>query len=335
MVRILTLLLFVLLIGCSSSKITTPTNSGDVDYSVVYMVHADANYTYHVEGDRLKADEQTVQEAIEVGKASVHGEVIIFHQKPERKRFLFFPKKDRVWYHYREGELVGKGSYSPQGGGFKAEAELYQKMSVDEGRKMFFYFGHEIPSKASFTYHHSDPDQEFNTEVFAEDITGFEDHFDLILLSTCNNGNPLMANQLAGKSKYLIASPRNLHLSYVDTQSLKLLEESPSVSTEALADSIAWNSFDRLSSELQTLVTLGVYNLDVVGSYIGSYADEYVRHLQSIQQESLFRDNTDCGKLDMFANQNIPEKGVTLYFSPPAFGREANVTSHSAWGCKQ
>jgi len=325
----------ILLTGCSTVDIVTETKITDVEYTAVYMIHGDANYTYHINGDRLQADEEVVEEAIARGKASASGEVFIFHQKPERKRFLFFSKKDRVWYHYRGGELVGKGNYSPQGGGFKAEAKLYEQMAGEGGRKMFFYFGHEVPSKSSFAYHNSQPELTFNTEIFTEDISLFEDLFDIVLLSTCNNGNLLMAAALAGKSKYLIASPRNLHLSYIDTQSLQLLEENPSVSNKILADSIAQRSFNRLSSQLQTLVTVGVYDLDVIKNYIDSFADDYGRYLQKIEQETLFSDNTDCRKLDIFTDQDIPEKGITLLFSPPAFGREAGLESHSAWGCKQ
>ena len=315
-------------------EVVQQQNPIDVQYSAIYMIHADANYTYHQDGNRLQADEQILEEAISIAKDADHGEVFIFHQKPERKRFLFFPKKDRVWYHFRGGELVGKGVYSPEGGGFSAEAKIYNQKSASEGRKLFFYFGHEVPSQASFIYHKSEPDHDFNTEIFTDTITQFESSFDLVLLSTCNNGNPLMAASLMGKADYLVASPRNLHLSYLDTQALSLLEDQPSVPTEVLADSIAQKSFNRLSSELQTLVTVGVYNLDVVGNYIKSYSDRYVDHLKIIQQESLFTDNVDCAELDIFAENKIPENGATLYFSPPAFGRQANLTSHSAWGCK-
>ena len=327
-------LLLVLFSACSTVNKTTDIPSADVDYTAVYMIHGDANYTYHEDGKRYEADQMKVEEAINRGKAAKNGEVFIFHQQPERKRFLFFPGKDREWYHYRKGKLIGGGSYSPQGGGFAAEAELYSSRASDNGRKLLLYFGHEIPSKASFRYHNSKPQFIFNTEIFSRDIALFESMFDLVLLSTCNNGNPYMASMLTDKSDYLVASPRDLHLSYMETHSLDLLEKKTTVSNKILADSIANSSFKELDQRLQTLITIGVYDLNVIDSYIDEYASGYIFYLENHDQESLFRDNTDCRNLEIFANQYIPEIGTKLYFEPPAFGKEANLENHSVWGCK-
>ncbi|MEQ8524869.1 hypothetical protein [Gracilimonas sp.] len=336
--KVLSLFLLVFLTGCSASEVVTKMDhQSNPDYTAVYIIHADANYTFHMNGKRYQADQEILSEAKAVGESARSGEVFIFHQQPERKRFLFFPGKDRVWYHYKGGELVGKGQYSPTGGGFSKEADLYRQMTGNSntGRKLFFYFGHEMPSKASFAYHHSQPEHTFNTEVFANDISGFEDKFDLMVLSTCNNGNPLTVERLTGKTEYLVASPRNLHLSYLDTHSLNLLETLSDVSTKSLADSIARHSLERLSEQLQTMVTVGVYEMDVVEEYMGPYADSYANYLGSVQQKSLFTDNADCNTLEIFEGQRIPEKGAKIYFSSTAFGREAGLEHHSAWGCKE
>jgi hypothetical protein len=333
--KVLSLLFLILLAACSTVDKTTYESSTELNYTAVYMVHGDANYTYHEDGKRYKADEKVIEEAITRGKTSKRGEIFIFHQKPERKRFLFFQGKDREWYHYRGGKLVGRGSYSPKGGGFTAEAELYKERASKEGRKLFLYFGHEIPSKASFSYHNSRPKHLYNTEIFARDLAMFENKFDMVLLSTCNNGNPYMASKLTDRSKYLVASPRDLHLSYIDTHALVLLEDNPSVSTQKLADSVAKSSFEELNKDLQTLITVGVYDLSVVDTYIDTFAGEYISYLENHEQRSLFRDNTDCRNLEIYTSQNIPEKGTKLYFSSPAFGREANLETHSVWGCKE
>jgi len=332
--KVLSFILLFVLAACSTVDKTTREPIPEADYTLVFMVHGDANYTYHENGERYRADERMIDEAIARGKASTNGEVFIFHQKPEGKRFFVVPKKDRVWYHFRGGELTGKGAYSPKGGGFEAEAEIYKSMASEQGRKMFLYFGHEIPSQASFTYHNSQPKQRFNTRIFTEDITLFEDKFDLVVLSTCNNGNPLMASGLTGKSRYLVASPRDLHLSYMDTRALQELEERPSITTGTLADSLAKDSFKRLSEQLQTLVTVGIYDLDVIDTYIHTWADTYSTYLEKLDQESLFRDNTECNKLDIFTDKSIPVSGTSLYFEAPAFGREAGRSTHSVWGCK-
>lgn len=328
--------LIAFLSGCSSSLKIADQHAIQPDYTLVYMIHGDANYTYHENGKRFKADQEIVAEAKSVARKAKHGEVFIFHQKKERKKLLFFPQKDRIWYHYRGGVLVDKGKYSPEAGGFGREAELYQAEAVAHSdRKIFMYFGHEIPSKTSLIYHRSLPKKPFNTEIFAKDLTKFEPHFDLLLLSTCNNGNPWMAESVADKVNYMIASPRNLHLSYMETQGLSLLEEAPNVSTKQLADTLALQSFERLSGQLQTMVTIGVYDLHEIGKYIHDYSNGYVAYLNKLRQKSLFTDNTDCNSMEVFKNQPIPQNGAHLYFKPPAFGRDSNLKNHSVWGCKQ
>lgn len=302
----------------------------------MFIIHADANYTYHVDGKRHSADKEALDKALETARKATHGEVFIFHQKREKNRFLFFPQKNREWYQFRGGALIAEGKYSPKKGGIEKEAEIYKnRAAAQSSKKMLFYFGHEIPSKTSLVYHQSRPESLFNTRIFTEGISKFEDRFSLLMLSTCNNGNPLMAGKLIGKADFLVASPRNLHLSYLDTDALQLLESKPEMSAEALADSLARQSFERLSGQLQTMVTTAVYDLDIVSAYITDYAADYSRYLDTVEQKSLFTDNADCNALPVFRKSAIPEKGVHLYFKPPAFGKEASLENHSVWGCKQ
>ncbi|MFP8487538.1 hypothetical protein ACKGJO_00420 [Gracilimonas sp. Q87] len=338
MLKHLLVLLFLPIIfvtGCSVSQKALEENSILPNYSLLYIIHGDANYTYHMDSMRLNADKEALEEAIKVAEKSLNGEVFIFHQKEEKRRFFFFPKKDRVLYHYKGGKLIGKERYSPYGGGLVKEAELFEEKSTEGVKKKFmFYYGHEIPSDPSLVYHQSFPDHIFNTEVFTSDISLFGKSFDLLVLSTCNNGNPLMANKLLGKTSFMIASPRNLHLSYIRSDKVNLIEEDPEISTEAIADSIAKSSFNRLSGRLQTMVTIGVYNLEKIGSYISDHSNRYEGHLKDIEQKTLFRDNVDCNILDVFTEDRLSEQGAYLYYRSPAFGRESGKKSHSVWGCK-
>lgn len=330
--------LFSLLVfwGCSSTQNTTNQRPAETRYSLVYVIHADANYTYHLKGERRKADLDVLNKAIETGRKAKYGEVFIFHQKPENKLLFFIPKRDRHFYHYRNGELIGGNSYSPRNGGLKAEAEIYkQKRAKSNSRNVFLYFGHEIPTGTqNLVYHQSQPSQHFNARIFADGLKMFDEYFELTVLSTCNNGNPLMVDQLTGVTDFLVASPQNLHLSHLTDQPLNQLETNPDITSEELARHMAKDSFERLSSFLRTAVTVAVYNLNLTENYIDSLAEGYRNHLNNISQTSLFVNNTDCERLPGFKNP-LPQDGVTLHHQPAMFGTNSTVEKFSGWGCKQ
>ncbi|WP_234570568.1 clostripain-related cysteine peptidase [Rhodohalobacter sp. 614A] len=326
---------FVLFFGCSSSQQMVDESTREVQYSLVYVVHADANYTYHLNGKRRKADLDVLNKAIKTGQNAKHGEVFIFHQKPERKLLFLIPQKDRDYYHFRNGELVGGGNYSPKNGGLKAEAEIVTKSLAESSNKnIFLYFGHEIPvGKPYFVYHSSSPYNLLNTEIFSNDLGLFGDTFDVTVLSTCNNGNPVMVESLSGITNYLVASPQNLHLSHLSDQPLRQLETNPDVPASELAQQIAEESYKKLASFLQTEVTVAVYDMGQTENYISSLARGYQSHLEKIYQNSLFVNNQDCKNLPEL-DHPLPNSGVTLYHKPPSFGRNSTDGSHSGWGCK-
>lgn len=143
-----------------------------------------------------------------------------------------------------------------------------------------------------------------------------------------------MARELSGLSDYLVASPQNLHLSHLMDSPLLQLESNPEIPTAEIAHSIAEQSFERLSTFLQTMVTVAVYDLKEIRSEVGQLAQTYRAYLEEIQQNSLFVDNVDCRSIPGL-HRKLPRDGVTLYFQPPAFGTESASANHSGWGCKQ
>lgn len=328
--------LLLIISACSAAHQSVDDTQPEVRYSLIYVIHGDANYTYHQDGNLRKADLDALNRAIDTARKAKTGEVFIFHQKPERKLLFLLPQKDRLIYHFRNGELVGGQSYSPIEGGLKAEANLYNRLKAETGgRSVFLYFGHEIPSGTpNLVYHRSQPHLQFNEDIFSDDLSLFQDHFNLVVLSTCNNGNPLMAQELSGMADFLVASPQNLHLSHLTDSPLLQLESNPGISTGELAHSVAETSFNRLSEFLQTMVTVAVYDLADIRSTINQAAQTYREYLNTIQQNSLFVDNVDCRSIPEL-RQNLPQDGVSLYFQPPAFGTESGAANHSGWGCKQ
>ncbi len=327
----------MLISGCSGSKkISTDTKDPEVKYSIISVIHADANYVYHNDGELLKANEEALKQSVSIAENASKGEFFIFHQKPERKAFLFFPKKDRELYHYRNGKLLRKINYSPLGGGFDKEVELYLKYSVkNDTQSYFLYFGHEIPTYSNRNYHHSMPDQEFNTEVFTNDLRNFTENFELSILSTCNNGNPYMLNKLKNISKKVVASPQNLHLSYLHIEDLNMLENESMVPTIDLADSIASSSYQLLTEKLQTAVTIGVYDSESLkkNTDFTKMVKHYEEYIERRNAGEFFTDNSDCSALESL--MKMPEKGVKIYYKAAAFGRKASKNTHSGWGCKK
>lgn len=317
----------------SSSNSNGPLENSK--YSLIYLIHGDANYIYHENGKRYQADEQALEDALAIAKKARSGEVFILHQKPERKILGLFPKKDRVFYHFVNGALQNKMNYSPEDGGFTKEAQIYNELSAAEtNRNFFFYFGHEIPTFTEQHYHTSQPDQKLNTAIFSDHLSAFSPFFDLTVVSTCNNGNPKFVHALSDNTEFLIASPQNLHLSYFTLKKISLLEENPEIETEALADSIAQDSFTELSANLQTMITVGVYDLSLIESYSATLADRYSIYLEDISAKPLFTDNIDCVNLPFLRN-SLDTNGISLYYKPPAFGRKASQKTHSGWGCKE
>lgn len=346
-------LIFILVLGSlgcrnyqtlSTGQYSSPNVAADttqINYTLIYIIHGDANYLYHDEQGRgLQADEQQMKEAISVAREARHGEVFIFHLKPEKRVLWLFPKKDRVFLHYRNGKLLHRDKYSPNedSQSFVSESRFYKKYQSENSARLFFlYFGHEIPNDKGVNYFHSRPEAEFNTGTFAAGLSSFlskKERFDLTVLSTCDNGTPMMASEIQSSSRYLLASPQNLHLSHLDTHSLLQLEQSPKLPTSSLADSMASNSFDRLTGFIQTAVTISIYDLQETGHYMDELSDSYATYRKQNSMDEIEQENIDCADLP-FWDGDGSSKGITVYYKPPNFGRRTGLTSHSGWGCKK
>ncbi|MFA5669568.1 MAG: hypothetical protein WC967_09990 [Balneolaceae bacterium] len=324
--------------GCASSNRVTQKSTSfqkETAYTIIFVIHADSDYLFHQNGRAYQADKEALGKATDVAINAHNGEVFIFHQKPKKKTLWLFPKKSRQFLHYKNGALVERSHYSSEDGGFEAEAIIYKaNKNSKSDRNIFVYLGHEIPSYEGRSYHQSQPKHAFNSFVFANSLKEFEPNFDLTILSTCNNGNLQTAHELLGITEVLLASPQNLHLSYLDFESLSLLENEIKPTTLALADSIGESSFNRLSNSLQTAVTVSVYDMNRLQPMLESTFPIYQKYLQTISKPVPFADNLDCANLKSLQGL-IDSAGVHTYFRPAMFGRKSNQTTHSGWGCKE
>ena len=342
------LLLGYMLSGCSTSselfRLKSLQENVEATYSIIYYIHADSDYLYHdASGNAQRENKKVLQSAIKVAETAKSGEVFVFYQASEKKFLGLFPRNRSQFYHYINGELTTHllFRHSDTSEAFlSTEALLFNQYrsqtAKQEHRSYFLFFGHEIPSTGGLKYHHSLPRIAVNTETFSAGIQKFlntkEQLFQLVVLSTCNNGTPLMATALMSFSEVLLASPQNLHLSHIDSNNLHLLETHPQISPIQLANEIAESTFIRLKSEVQTTVTLTVYDFKIIQeqqkklfSFIDSYL--YVANMDYVS------DNIDCDNFSIFESQYFAN-GIQTRYKGAKFGRNANITIHSGWGCK-
>lgn len=334
--------------GCSQTSTLIDDDSSleetPPEYSLIFYIHGDSDYLFHFEdGTPGQADENALLKATEVAEQAGKGEVFIFHQLPAKKRFWLFPGRTSEMIHYRNGQIVNHVSYrhnSDQEFFLADESDLYHQFRSEQlnehNPKHFLYFGHEIPDQNGTGYHTSQPKITVNTATFANGIDRFltseNERFDLIVLSTCNNGSAAMVKQLTPIANYLLASPQNLHLSHIDLGQLSTLEENPRPSTYETVLSIATESFNRLTQSIQTTVTLSIYNLNVVKDYIDDLYTQ-VKNYEDEQSPDPYRENIDCKDLNIFQDGEYT-LGVETLFRPARFGLRSENSTHSGWGCK-
>lgn len=314
-----------------------------VTYSAIIFIHGDSDYLYHTSnGEALEADEQALVRAKKMAEEANKGEVFIYHQKKQKTILGLFPRRSNRFYHYINGEMVRRIAYRNTSNDepfFQTESELFrdvrEKKRSEDPRMFFFYYGHEIPLNPGMSYHSSRSGIAVHTEAFSSGVNLFLDDqkkFDLVVLSTCSNGSPKMVNHLQGVTDVLLASPQNLHLSHIHPFPVIRVEKNPDISSFQLAEVIAKDSFQRLTESVQTAVTLSVYEMGTVSSYIAELDRQTDRYMEQ-KTPNMYRDNTDCSKLSFFDPERY-RKGVTTFFRPAIFGSDKSDSVHSGWGCK-
>lgn len=316
-------------------------------YSIICMIHGDANYVYHdTVGIAHYANEEALAKAHTVARANPEAEVFIFHEKPLSKTLFLFKQRDGDFYYYRNGELAATHSYWRDEGAarFAAQGALYNQfrsksISAALGRatRMLLYFGHEIPEVEGLHYDASYPDSTLTITKFSDDLKSFSPdtkHFDLIVMSTCFNGTPYSISALASHTRFVIASPTNLHLSYFDIAPFEHLESTMSHRGVApFARLAAKSAFDILSASVQTVVSVGVYDVAKIAGYTQSVDAAYRQALVSLASAPVLTlAHCDCAEQAPF-NSPLMNTGVEVFYRPAKFGRDATKLQHSGWSC--
>ncbi len=324
------LILFISLTAFNAS-----IQGAEKSFSIIFIIHGDADYLYHdTSGTSYYADKEVLDQAFNVAEELDNAEVFIFHQGPA-SRFLFFPQDDSHFYYFKNGERVKEDAYRRHkyDSSFSEELKLYEKFRDrdKDGIKILLYYGHEIPEGNSINqYNITHPEISFNDSLFAKAVKGFSagTEFDLVVLSTCNNGTPEMIHLLSPFTKFIIASPENLHLSQMNSSILKDLNLK-NYEPYSFARTFAENAFNILKKNTLTVITISLYDTDSTKPYLRSLSKKLRK-----QQETAALNNCDCSKIGSYRKQGM-ETGVTVFYKPPVFGKNKNKTVHSGWGCKQ
>jgi hypothetical protein len=316
-------------------------------YVLVFIIHGDGDYLYHdADGNAYLADTMAVAGAKMVAENNPSAEVIIFHQRERKTNFFFFSRPDGIFYHYRNGAMITQEFYwrNNDTSRFDPEVSLYShRASSDNQEKIdiILYFGHEIPEYGGRGYDRSLPDRSFNLRDLAAGMNGFlrQGPCDLLVLSTCNGGTPYTIGTLGRYARNIIASPGDLHLSYFDLRPLEHLEIGiPNGNIRSFARLFARRSFDRLSDEIHTAVTVAVYDMEKVQGYLRSAQKRYEQMVKRMSEETkestTITEHYDCAELSDYAMPGMSE-GVEVFFRPARFGRLQYAQRHSGWVCTQ
>ena len=341
--------LVLFLFSCSSirsSRRETPLEDESAlppRYSMVFIIHGDGDYLYHdPRGNAYRADEETLVGATMVAVRNPQAEVFIFHERPRRNALLFFPLRDGEFYYYRYGRLLAKESYWRNQGQsrYDPEVQLYHRFHVEEQPqlvRLFLYFGHEIPEFEGLGYDVSYAHRRFTVHDLADGlkrITQDSIKFDLIVLSTCFSGTPYTIASLAPYARTIVASPDNLHLSYFDLHPFERLDVGlRDGDMAAFAIKFAHQAFDRLTEDIQTAVTVAVYDVERVQGYLNSVDSVYGQTLTTVKGQTHGSiEHCDCAEDPVYVLPGMSE-GVNVFYRPPRFGRSKHKQNHSGWGC--
>jgi len=312
-------------------------------YSIVCIIHGDDSYLYHdADGAAHKADEVTLAKATTAAERNTQAEVFIFHERRRTHLLFLFPRRDGTFYYYRQGRLIAKESYWRDQGQlrFDPEMELYSRFHAAESPelvRLFLYFGHEIPEFGGAGYDASYEKRTFTVDDLAgplERITGDSTKVDLVVLSTCFGGTPRTIAAVAPYARYVIASPDNLHLSYFDIEPLERLDAGlREGDVSGFANAFAHNAFDRLAEDIQTAVSVVVYDVDRVREFLHSVDSIYDQNMTALQRAGPASiEHFDCAEDPAYALPGMSE-GITVLYRPSRFGRAKNKDSHSGWEC--
>lgn len=314
--------------SCSSNtyyNINKSFSPDSLSHSLIFYIHGDSDYLYYNDkNEAVYADKKSVEKAMNVAKQLTNSEVFIFYQKRKEYFLFFFPEDDKELYYFRKGKLIAR--YSTEASETSLlddEIQFVDKYSVSNKAPnlptIFLYFGHQIPEKNETGYFVSHPQIAFGIDTLSNKLDQLRSelgikNFDISILSTCVGGTPYVAEKFSSLTKYLIASPEDLHLSYMDIDYLKELNSMSDIDIEKFSKSFSLNSFNMLKEKTTTIISIVDYNMGKLRKTLS-----HIKNLTCKESLNLLRDHD----------------GVTIYYRPPKFGKHKNELHHTGWNCAE
>lgn len=356
----------------SALKAGTPSTQGRTRYSIIYVINGEGSNLYHdEEGRPLFADVQMLDQAKEIAREASETEVFIFYLKPAglhqaRVKLYYYrnpiSKKSVMRYTLHSGRSEEISSWLEF---YKKHSLRFQEPGVNSRwRSFFFYFGHELQEGKNPGS--QGPMHLFTTDDLADALSclsadfGVDEYgFDLVIVSACYSGTPGIIGRIIPYARYIIASPEPLHLSHISTEPFKNVGEIEKKGTFQFVMGAARYAFERLTHMTNTAVTVAVYDSARVIPYIatvealcmpgkrGNYGgmppekidqsacgpgEEGKDFTGATIEASGVPEYYDCAENPGF-REDVMEKGVTVFYRPPLFGRERGKTEHSGWEC--
>jgi len=351
-IRVFYLVIILFLSSCSHDIVLqheSKLSSGsafETKYSMIFVIHGDGDYLYHdTSYNEYIADEEALLNAKKVAMQNPNAEVFIFHQKPRNHFLFFFPLRDGEFYYYRNGQLLENKLYwrDQEKSNLDFEVAAYhrfRKVTPNKLINIFLYFGHEVPEFGGAGYDESYSDRTFNIDDLTNGLKGFisdSSKFDLTILSSCFGGTPYTIRKLGSLSQIIIASPANLHLSYFDLKPLQQLDLNiKDGDIISFAKYFAQQSFNKLSSNVQTEVSVVVYEAEKIQPFLKSVYGDYDSTLISLKDmtHAILATIEHCDCADIPAYQiSTMNNGVDVFYRPARFGRSKNKLNDSGWEC--
>jgi len=273
--------LSLFLAACSMGHAPSPLQRGAeetrVESQFLFLIHGDADYVYYDRNhQRHRADEEAFDQTVAVAKKNRGAEVLIFRQLPAGF-FRIGKRRYGSFRLYRHGREITRIRYmrSAGEGGLKSEIDLYRRFSrfKSTSHRVFAYFGHEIPVHAAPDLPYSAWNPGFSLDSLALALGAFgsppgeaEKPFGLLILSSCFGAGDAVAETLSPYGHYLVGSPLELHLSYLDVSALAAPIQKDTSEKHAwafaLGKQVADHSFRKIRDSTQVTVAITLTDLD-------------------------------------------------------------------------
>ena len=201
--------------------------------------------------------------------------------------------------------------------------------------RLLCYFGHTIPEMPEPGYSSSLAEHTFSIYTLLEALNTLELQtnsrpFDAILLSTCYGGTPGNIEALSKYSKYIVASPVRLHLSYFYLNREEIENISKTNVYHILQD-MTQREFNRLQSFVMTEIGISIYDTDITKSYLTGFMLKNRGSITS-RLNTIYSQYIDCLSFPSYRDQ-LQCKGVSSLFRDSKFSINP-CSNHSGWACR-